>query len=461
MRWPPGRWRPTSGGCCPTARRRLPRSGRGPPAARSSRPRPWPMSSSFSRARRPSPFRDRCSSSMAAIPSSRERVPARRVVVTGLDVVTPIGVGRDAFWKAALAGASGVRRIAHFDPEGLPTQVAATLADPIDELAAEAGLDALEPRGVVVGVRAASGAVAAARAREVLRSPRAGVLVGTSGERHDLRSLGAIAYASRAEGLAVTPASFAREFAGRVAKARLERLCPQYLASRLAARFGIAGPTATIQTACTSSAQAIGEACRAIRRGTIDVALAGGAECIVSPIEIQLFCLLGVMSRQNAAPETASRPFDAWRDGFVMGEGAGFLVLEEASHARARGAEVLAEIAGYGTACDAYRITDEAPDGRGAIGAMRRALADAGLGPADVDYVNAHGTSTPMNDRVETAAIKTVFGADAARLRVSSTKSMIGHTISAARAIQAGTALLALRDQIAPPTINYREIGRA
>ena len=395
---------------------------------------------------------------MVAIPSSRERAPARRVVVTGLDVVTPIGVGRDAFWKAALAGASGVRRIAHFDPEGLPTQMAATLADPsaIEELAAEAGLDALEPRGVVVGVRAASGAVATARAREVLRSPRAGVLVGTSGERHDLRSLGAIAYASRAEGRAVTPASFAREFAGRVAKARLERLCPQYLASRLAARFGIAGPTATIQTACTSSAQAIGEACRAIRRGTIDVALAGGAECIVSPIEIQLFCLLGVMSRQNTAPETASRPFDARRDGFVMGEGAGFLVLEEASHARARGAEVLAEIAGYGTACDAYRITDEAPDGRGAIRAMERALADAGLGPADVDYVNAHGTSTPMNDRVEIAAIKAVFGAHAARLLVSSTKSMIGHTISAAGAIELATTVLALRDQIAPPTINYR-----
>jgi len=395
---------------------------------------------------------------MAAIPSSRERGPARRVVVTGLDVVTPIGVGHDAFWKAALAGASGVRRIAHFDPEGLPTQMAATLADPaaIEALAAEAGLDALEPRGVVVGVRAASGAVAAARAREVLRSPRAGVLVGTSGERHDLRSLGAIAYASRAEGLAVTPASFAREFAGRVAKARLERLCPQYLASRLAARFGIAGPTATIQTACTSSAQAIGEACRAIRRGTIDVALAGGAECIVSPIEIQLFCLLGVMSRQNAAPETASRPFDARRDGFVMGEGAAFLVLEEASHARARGAEVLAEIAGYGTACDAYRITDEAPDGRGAICAMERALADAGLGPGDVDYVNAHGTSTPMNDTVETAAIKAVFGAHAARLLVSSTKSMIGHTISAAGAIELATTVLALRDQIAPPTINYR-----
>jgi 3-oxoacyl-[acyl-carrier-protein] synthase II len=195
---------------------------------------------------------------------------------------------------------------------------------------------------------------------------------------------------------------------------------------------------------------------RAVRRGTVDLALAGGAECIVSPIEVQLFCLLGVMSRLNDAPEAASRPFDARRDGFVMGEGAGFLVLEEMEHARARGAPILAELAGYGTACDAYRITDEAPDGRGAVTAMRAAIADADLGPGDVDYVNAHGTSTPMNDRVETAAIKQVFGVRAAAVRVSSTKSMIGHTISAAGAIELVTTALAVRDQIAPPTINYQ-----
>jgi 3-oxoacyl-[acyl-carrier-protein] synthase II len=186
------------------------------------------------------------------------------------------------------------------------------------------------------------------------------------------------------------------------------------------------------------------------------VARAGGAECIVSPLEVQLFCLLGVLSRQNATPETASRPFDAHRDGFVIGEGAGFLILEDADHARRRGAPAIAEVAGYGTTCDAYRITDEAPDGRGAIAAMRRALADAGLGPEDVDYVNAHGTSTPMNDRVETAAIKAVFGPAAPRVLVSSTKSMIGHTISAAGAIELATTVLAVRDQIAPPTINYR-----
>ncbi len=383
---------------------------------------------------------------------------SRRVVVTGMDVVTPIGVGFDRFWKAALAGTSGVRPITHFDPEGLPTRIAATLTDPelIQELRAEAGLDAAEPRGVVVGVHAARGAVLQAEASDTMRSARAGVFVGTSGERHDLRLLGAIAYASRRADGSIPPAGFAQEFARRAATGHFERLLPQYLAARLAGMFGIEGPATTVQTACTSSAQAIGEAFCVIRRGAIDVALAGGTDCIVSPIEVQIFCLLAVLSKQNDRPETASRPFDARRDGFVMGEGAGFLVLESAEHARARGVQALAELAGYGSTCDAYRITDEAPDGHGAVRAMRAALAAAGLGPSAVDYVNAHGTSTPMNDRVETAAIKRVFGAHAGRLLISSTKSMIGHTISAAGAIELVTTVLALRNQVAPPTINYQ-----
>jgi 3-oxoacyl-[acyl-carrier-protein] synthase II len=382
----------------------------------------------------------------------------RRVVVTGMDVVTPIGVGLDRFWKAVLAGVSGVRPITHFDPTGLPTRFAASLTDPalLEDLRAEADLDALEPRGVVAGARAARGALLQAEATRVVKGPRAGVFVGTSGERHDLRHLGGIAYASRRGTGSLTPSGFVQEFARRARMGRFDRILPQYLAARLAGLFGIEGPAATIQTACTSSAQAIGEAFRAIRRGTVDVALAGGADCIVSPIEVQLFCLLGVLSKQNDSPESASRPFDARRDGFVMGEGAGFLVLEAVEHARARGAHVLVELAGYGTACDAYRITDEAPDGHGAIRAIRAAIADAGLDPAGIDYVNAHGTSTPMNDRVETAAIKRVFGSHAARLLVSSTKSMIGHTLSAAGAIELVTTVLALREQIVPPTINYQ-----
>ncbi len=381
----------------------------------------------------------------------------RRVVVTGLDVVTPIGVGVDRFWKSAVAGVSGVRRIEHFDPHGLPTQIAASLAERelIDGLRREVGLDAHEPRSVVVGVRAASGAVQHAMAAGVLGSRRAGIYVGTSGERQDLRELGEIAYMGRAADGGITPRSFAQALAREAAPRGFHRALPQYLTARLAGRFAIRGPSATIQTACTSSAQAIGEAFRAIRGGTIDVALAGGAECIVSPIEVQLFCLLGVMSKQNEEPASASRPFDARRDGFVMGEGAGFVVLEDEEHARARGAVTVAEVGGYGSACDAYRITDERPDGRGAARAMRMAIAESGLTTSDVDYVNAHGTSTPMNDRVETAAIKAVFGDHARRLLVSSTKSMIGHTISAAGAIELVTTVLAVRDQVAPPTINY------
>ncbi len=374
----------------------------------------------------------------------------RRVAITGMDLVTPIGVGLDAYWKAALAGASGVRRITHFDPSGLPSQIAACVPEPLQSLRESIGLGPEEPRSAVFALAAARQAVEQAGG-----AAPAGVYVGTSGERIDLRKFGAIAYAVREPGTEIWPDRFAREYVQVFATEELFRTLPQYLASRIAEGFGIMGPGATIQTACTSSAQAIGEAFRAIRRGDIDTALAVGAECIVAPIEIQLFCLLGVLSKQNDAPETASRPFDALRNGFVLGEGAGVLVLEELEHAERRGAPILAELAGYGTSCDAYRITDEAPDGRGAILAMHRALADAKLDAAEVDYVNAHGTSTPMNDRVETAAIKAVFGTHARAIAVSSTKSMIGHTISAAGAIELITTVLALRDQVIPPTINY------
>lgn len=379
----------------------------------------------------------------------------RRVAVTGIDLVTPIGVGLDAYWKAALAGVSGVRRITHFDPTGLPSQIAACVSEPLGMLRESGGLDAEEPRSTVFALLSARRAVEQAGCAKLLRETPAGVYVGTSGERIDLRQLGAIAYAVREPGTDIPLERFTREYVCVFATERLFKTLPQYLTSRVAEDFGIAGPGATLQTACTSSAQAVGEAFRAVRRGDVDIALAVGVECIVAPIEVQLFCLLGVLSKRNDAPEAASRPFDALRDGFVLGEGAGVLVLEEMKRAQRRSAPILTELAGYGTSCDAYRITDEAPDGRGAILAMRRALADAGLDATDVDYVNAHGTSTPMNDRVETAAIKVVFGAHARAIAVSSTKSMIGHTISAAGAIELITTVLALRDRVVPPTINY------
>jgi 3-oxoacyl-[acyl-carrier-protein] synthase II len=251
------------------------------------------------------------------------------------------------------------------------------------------------------------------------------------------------------------PEDFFRAYSGALPPESLTRLLAHATTNALAGMFWATGPTCTIQTACTSSAQAIGEALRAIRRGRLDRAVCGGAECIVSPSQMLMFSLLGVLSTRNAEPERASRPFDAERDGFVLGEGAGVLVLERMDLARARGAAILGELAGYGTCCDAYRLTDEDPEGRGAVLAMQRALQSARAGLEAVDYINAHGTSTAMNDRVETVAIKTLFGARAYRIPVSSTKSMVGHTVSAAGAIELITTLLALRDQVLPPTINY------
>ena len=381
-----------------------------------------------------------------------------RVVVTGVGVITPIGIGVENYWKAALAGASGSRLITHFDPAGLPSRMAAVVSEEeeLQRVRSRLGVDAEESRVAFFALAAASMAAEGCAWGSYYRSDRLGIFVGTSGGRVDLQRMAEIAYRSRAEnGREISVPAYIKEYCKNLNGNFVLRLFPQYVTALVAGRFGITGSSSTIQTACTSSAQAVGEALRAIQRGSVDAALSGGSECIVSPIELQLFCLLGALSRRNGEPERASRPFDAERDGFVLGEGAGVLVLERLDHALERKAPILAELAGYGTSCDAYRVTDEAPDGRGAILAMRRALEDACLPPEEIDYVNAHGTSTPMNDRVETLAIKAVFGTHAHKLAVSSTKSMIGHTISAAGAIELTTCVLALRDQMIPPTINY------
>ena len=381
-----------------------------------------------------------------------------RVVVTGVGVITPIGIGVENYWKAALAGASGSRLITHFDPAGLPSRMAAVVREEeeLQRVRSRLGVDAEESRVAFFALAAASMAAEGCAWGSYYRSDRLGIFVGTSGGRVDLRRMAEIAYRSRAEnGREISVPAYIKDYCKNLNGNFVLRLFPQYVTALVAGRFGITGSSSTIQTACTSSAQAVGEALRAIQRGSVDAALSGGSECIVSPIELQLFCLLGALSRRNGEPERASRPFDAERDGFVLGEGAGVLVLERLDHALERRAPILAELAGYGTSCDAYRVTDEAPDGRGAILAMRRALEDACLPPEEIDYINAHGTSTPMNDRVETLAIKAVFGKHAHKLAVSSTKSMIGHTISAAGAIELTTCVLALRDQMIPPTINY------
>lgn len=377
----------------------------------------------------------------------------RKVAITGIGLVTPFGNGVESYWENALAGKSAIRRIARFDPSGLPCQVAAYLSD--GTLSELHPLFDHEPRFSLFALAAARMATDRSGWRGCVDPARVGIFLGTSGEKVTLDQFAGIVYEARGKNGEVLLEDFTRVWSKKIAGSSIARLFPQYATARLAREFEVLGPVTTFNTACTSSAHAIGEALRAVQVGAVDLAIAGGTECLVSQIGLQIFSPLGVLSRRNEAPEKASRPFDLERDGFVLGEGAGIVVLEDADSALKRKASILAELAGYGSSCDAYRITDEAPDGRGAILAMRQAIEDAALSSEEIDYVNAHGTSTSMNDRVETAAIKAVFGQRAYGIPVSSIKSMIGHTISAAGAIELITCILALRDQILPPTINY------
>jgi len=250
---------------------------------------------------------------------------------------------------------------------------------------------------------------------------------------------------------------------GRFIKAGLETLSPMaeleqepnMPAGHVARMFGAEGPNVNCLTACAASSQAVGEAVDIIRRGDADVMISGGTHSMIHPFGVTGFNLLTALSTRNDEPEKASRPFDRLRDGFVLGEGSGMVVLEELEHAKRRGAHIYGEILGYGSTADAYRITDQHPEGRGAIGCMKMALEDAGLGPQDIDYVNAHGTSTAVNDRVETLACKVVFGQRAHEIPVSSTKSMMGHLIAAAGVTELIICLMAIRDNVLPPTINY------
>ena len=385
---------------------------------------------------------------------------AHRVAITGMGVLTPVGIGVEAFWTSLLSGRSGVGPVVDFDASGLPARIAATVREreALDASRRCLGLEPSAPRSLLFALAAGRQAYQASGWRAALGGARAGVVFGSYGDKLDMGRMAEVAYRSRRDGTPDVPPSafferYCREFRGH----QLHRLLPGYATVRLARMYGATGPVCTIQTACTSSAQAIGDAYLAIRRGPLERAICGGAECIVSPSQMLMFSLLGVLSTRNDEPARASRPFDGQRDGFVLGEGAAVLTLERMDLALARGAPVLCELVGYGTSCDAYRLTDEDPEGRGAILAMRRALAAADLGPGHVDYINAHGTSTQMNDRVETLAIKTLLGARAYEVPVSSIKSMVGHTVSAAGAIEAVACILALRDQMVPPTINQED----
>jgi 3-oxoacyl-[acyl-carrier-protein] synthase II len=387
-----------------------------------------------------------------------------RVVVTGLGVVSPIGTGVPAFARALREGRSGARLISAFDCEGFETRIAAEVDGGFDPAAFVPDAKHLKLMSRPAGFAVAAAVMAR---QESGLGPgdvdpcRVGVSLGAGGMGPtDLDLLLSQAHATTAavaeSGSFGFPA-FARAFRATTNPLSLLRGLPNLAAAHVAIQQDARGPNNTLATACTAGTQALGQGLRMIQRGDADVVLAGGADAMINPVGILGFSLLGTLSRRNEAPERASRPFDRERDGFVIGEGGAVLVLERESFARARGAPLLAELAGYAATCDAYRITDERPDAQGAAIAMRRCLEDAEASVGDVDYVNAHGTGTVMNDRTETRAIRAVFGGRADLISVSSTKSMTGHLLAGAGAVEAVAAILALRDGFLPPTINYEQ----
>ncbi len=365
----------------------------------------------------------------------------RRVVVTGIGAITPIGLTAEDFWLSCLEGRSGVTTISQFDASAYPTRVAGEVNDFEPTRYIEAKEARRMSRPTQFAVAAAQEALAqASLPLDRLDPGRIGVLIGTG--------IGAFTDTERE-----TRKLFERG-GMKMSPFYLTMMLPNMSAGTISRLFGLKGYSSTVVTACAAGNQAIGEAVEVIRRGAADVMVAGGTEASICELGLASFCVMRVMTSQNEPPERASRPFDATRDGFVPAEGAGILILEELEHARRRGALILAEVLGYGASSDAYHVTAPDPEGAGAARAMRMALTDAGLEPTRIDYINAHGTSTELNDKTETLAIKRVLGEHAYRIPVSSTKSMIGHLLGAAGAVEAIATILALRDQQVHPTIN-------
>ncbi len=381
----------------------------------------------------------------------------RRVVVTGIGAVTPIGNTAPEMWQAQLQCANGVGPITHFDATGFPTRFAAEVRNYNFEAQVEnpaAFADA--GRNVRFAVGAARQAVedSGIHSDPRFNPARFGVYLGAGeGQQNFLQFMSLVAEASR-DG-SVDLRHFTQCFIDRMNPRFELELEPNMPAAHLSALFNAQGPNLNCLTACAASSQAIGEATEIIRRGEADLMLSGGAHSMIHPFGVTGFNLLTALSERNDSPRTASRPFDLNRDGFVLGEGAGMLILEELAHAKARGAKIYGEIRGYGSTADAYRITDIHPEGRGAIACIRMALEDAQINPEQIGYVNAHGTSTKVNDQIETMAVKGGLGEHARKTPVSSIKSMMGHLIAAAGAVEAITCLLAIRDGVLPPTINY------
>lgn len=385
---------------------------------------------------------------------------SRRVVVTGIGLVTPLGADVETVWRRLLNGESGVGRITLFDASNFATQIAAEVKDwdisAIGENPEDWKLQNRHTKFAIgAGYQAMKDAGLLGDDGTNLDPERFGVYTGAGEGAQNFDDFAEMTLAGLEENGGFDEAKFIAkglEILNPVLELEQE---PNMPAAHLAAYFGAKGPNVNCLTACAASAQAIGEAAELIRRDEADVMIAGGAHSMIHPFGVTGFNLLTALSVSNDEPEKASKPFDKRRDGFILGEGAGMLVLEELEHAKKRGAKIYGEIAGYGATSDAYRITDTHPEGRGAISCMKLAIEDAGLTPDDVDYINAHGTSTGVNDRVESLSIREVFGPRAYQIPVSSTKSMTGHLIAAAGATECAYCLLAIRDNVAPPTINF------
>ncbi|MEE2787651.1 MAG: beta-ketoacyl-[acyl-carrier-protein] synthase family protein [Myxococcota bacterium] len=370
-----------------------------------------------------------------------------RIVVTGMGCLTPLGTDVESTWRGLCAGKSAVGPITRFDARRYPCTFAAEVP-PYEAPALSGRFARWSDDKSRFALTAVAEAWADAQLDNVKLDPeRVGVSVGAEVSRPSLNDIATQLNRVMADGAEKAyRASDPKDFAV---------MSAFFPATAISAFVNAQGPNLTTSTACTSSAQAIGDAVRILRRGEADVMVAGGTDRLVEELMVMGFSLLGALSTQNDDPARASRPFDRTRNGFVLGEGAGFVILETEAHAKRRNARIHAELLGFGSSANAYRITDSPPDGRGAAQSMQAALQDAGLQPADVDYINAHGTSTQQNDASETTAIKAIMGEHAHRIPISSTKSMMGHLVAACGAVELIVCIRAIQTGIIPPTINY------
>jgi 3-oxoacyl-[acyl-carrier-protein] synthase II len=366
----------------------------------------------------------------------------RQVVVTGMGVVSPIGIGVEEFSKALFLGKNGVGKITHFDPSPYRSRMAGEVKnfDPYQYLPPKEvrRMDRFTQLGMVAAEKAVKQAKITDEDNDLATI---GVLVGSG--------VGGLRTIEREQTILLEKGP------QRVSPFLVPMLITDIASALIAIKYGFSGPNFSVSTACATGNHSIGEAFKIIQRGDAEIMIAGGTEAAVTPLGLAGFCAMRALSTRNEHPEKASRPFDKERDGFVIGEGAGVVVLEELERARKRGVPIWGEIIGFGMSEDAYHITQPVSDGRGIKQAMNKALEDAKISPQEVDYINAHGTSTPFNDKVETQAIKDVFGREAYQIPISSTKSMTGHLLGATGGVELIACLLALRESILPPTINY------